>query len=144
MLAKADSKRRERRPKGGKGGMDAAVSDRSWPVGRQQEVADRKASPISTSTTLSDRTQRFFSYLIKIRKRTEARLSSPEICRVNLRYQTKSTEGFLTRSCQAVSSQGWRVSSMQFFCLTCQIGSMSSFETDLPLSGLLETLLRKM
>ncbi len=42
MLAKADSKRRERRPKGGKGGTDAAVSD-------------RKASPISTSTTLSDR-----------------------------------------------------------------------------------------
>ena len=78
----------------------AADRDRSRPVGRQQEVADRKTSPISTSTTLCDRTQRFFSYVIKIRKRTEARLSSPEICRVNLRYQTKSTKGFLTRSCQ--------------------------------------------
>ena len=38
-------------------------------------------------------------------------------------------------SCQAISSQGWRVSNMQFFCLTCQIGSMSSFETGLSLSG---------
>ncbi len=64
MLAKADSKRRERRPKGGKGGTDAAVSDRSRPVGRQQEVADRKASPI-ISIKLMLSYQREFFFILK-------------------------------------------------------------------------------